>query len=84
MKEQKSNMKKNKIGLIEVKAALNDSRFRKMLPSDLDEEIIKFLSNPSCPCNVPLYRKVLKDCTSQLSKYYPDREIVTLAILKRS
>ena len=75
-KRIKKNTRKNKIGLIEVKAALNDGRFRELLPPELDGGVAKFLKNPTCPCNVPIYRKVLNDCKEQLEKYYPGREIV--------
>lgn len=64
-----------KISLIEVKAALKDSRFRLSLPKSLEKEVNEFLNNPGCPCHVPLYRKVLKECRDQLQKYYPNSEI---------
>ena len=64
-----------KINLIEVKAALKDSRFRLSLPKSLEKEVNEFLNNPWCPCHVPLYRKVLKECREQLQKYYPNSEI---------
>lgn len=67
-----------KISLIEVKAALKDSRFRLSLPKSLEKEVNEFLNNPGCPCHVPLYRKVLKDCKEQLQKYYPNSEITDL------
>lgn len=34
----------------------------------------KFLSNPGCSCNVPLYRGLLKECVAQLEAYFPGRE----------
>ena len=68
-------MKKNKIDLMAVKSALNDSRFREMLPSTFKDGVTKFLSNPTCPCNIPLYRSVLKDCKTQLKEYFPNREV---------
>jgi hypothetical protein len=64
-----------KISLIEVKAALKDSRFRLSLPKSLEKEANEFLNNPGCPCHIPLYRKVLKECREQLQKYYPNAEI---------
>jgi hypothetical protein len=68
-----SRMKK--ITLLEVKSALKDSRFRLTLPKELEKEVESFLDNPGCPCNVPLYRKILKNCREQLEKYYPNSEI---------
>jgi len=67
--------KNKKIKLIDVKAALRDARFREMLPKDLDKEVNEFLSNPTCPCNVPLYRKIITNCKEQLMKYFPNREV---------
>ena len=67
--------KKKKIGLIDVKSALRDGRFRKMLPSDYEKDINEFLSNPNCPCNLNLYKNILKDCIEQLSAYFPGRDI---------
>ena len=64
-----------KISLLEVKSALKDSRFRATLPKDLEKEANEFLNNPGCPCHVPLYRKILKNCKEQLEKYYPNSEL---------
>ena len=64
-----------KITLLEVKSALKDSRFRLTLPKELEKETNEFLNNPGCACHVPLYRKILKDCRSQLEKYYPNSEL---------
>jgi len=64
-----------KIGLIEVKKALKDERFIKSLPEELNAEIEKFKSNPGCPCNMPLYRTLLKDYTKELIAYYPSGEV---------
>lgn len=68
-------MNQNKINLLEVKQALKDSRFRETLPPDLTDEVQKFLKNPSCACNIPLYRKIFKDCGNQLRAYFPNREL---------
>jgi len=64
-----------KVTLLEVKSALKDSRFRMSLPKSLENEVNEFLNNPGCPCHVPLYRKILKDCKEQLLKYYPNAEL---------
>ena len=78
MNKLEKNMKKNKtkkIGLIDVKSALRDGRFREMLPSSYEKDINEFLNNPNCPCNLNLYRNVLKDCIEQLTRYFPGRDI---------
>lgn len=36
--------------------------------------MVKFLSDPGCACNVPLYRAILQEAKSQLEAYYPGRE----------
>jgi len=69
-------MKKNKIDLMDIKKALRDSRFRNTLPIEYEEQLLEYLSNPSCPCNVPFYRIILRECREQLQKYFPDREIM--------
>ena len=65
-----------KITLLDVKQALRDARFRSVLPSELNEDIQKYLQNPGCACNMPIYRKVLKLAGKQLKEYFPDRELV--------
>lgn len=67
--------KKKYIGLMEVKQALNDGRFRDVLPLEVRDEVAKYLHCPSCTSNVPLYRKLLKACKKQLTDYYPGREL---------
>lgn len=64
-----------KITINDVKKALKDERFRATLPKDMEGEVIGFLDNPGCACNLPLYRKVLKECKEQLSRYYPGSKI---------
>lgn len=63
------------ITLLDVKQALKDSRFRDTLPKSLTEDIQKYISNPGCACNTPLYRKVLRECQEQLQVYFPSRTI---------
>ena len=36
--------------------------------------MIKFLSDPGCSCNVPLYRAILRGAKEQLEAYYPGQE----------
>jgi hypothetical protein len=64
-----------KIGITDVKNALKDSRFRLTLPKEMEGEVDGFLNNPGCACNLPLYRKVMKDCGDQLRKYFPGTEV---------
>lgn len=68
-------MSGQKVTLQDIKNALKDSRFRLTLPKHMDAEVNKFLDNPGCPCHVPLYRKILKECQEQISKYYPGRSV---------
>jgi len=63
---------------MEVKQALRDRRFRDSLPNDFLEEIQKYLQNPGCACNVPLYKRIMTDAKQQLQEYYPNRSISNL------
>lgn len=67
-------MKKQKIKLLDVKQALLDDRFRATLPEELDDDVQKFLQNPGCACNHPIYRKVMKFAGKQLTDYFPTKE----------
>ena len=64
-----------KITLLEVKQALRDGRFREKLPDELKEDIQKYLQNPGCACNVPVYRRVMRYGGEQLKAYFPDKEL---------
>jgi hypothetical protein len=66
------------VSLMDVKQALRDSRFRESLPESLKPDDQKFLSNPGCACNVPIYQRVLKDGAEQLRSYFPNRPIANL------
>lgn len=63
------------ISLLDVKAALADARFRESLPAELTEDVTKYLQNPTCACNVPIYRRIFKLGKDQLRQYFPGREI---------
>lgn len=63
---------------MEVKQALRDRRFRDSLPSEFQEEIQKYLQNPGCACNVPLYKRIMVDAKQKLQEYYPNRTISNL------
>ena len=64
-----------KITLNDIKKALKDARFRGTLPKNMDKDVEAFLDNPGCSCNIPLYRKVVKECGEQLAKYYPGLKV---------
>lgn len=65
-----------KISIQEVKEALRDSKFRLSLPPELKDDIRKYEQNPNCPCNLDVYRNILKFGAKQLKEYYPDKEVV--------
>lgn len=67
----------NIISLIDVKKALRDSAFRDTLPEELKPDIKKFLDNPGCACNVPIYHRVMKFGSEALKKYFPDKVLVS-------
>lgn len=67
----------NIISLLDVKKALRDNAFRETLPEELASDIKKFLDNPGCACNVPIYHRVMKFGGEALKKYYPDKTLVT-------
>lgn len=67
-----------KISLMEVKQALRDSRFRTSLPESFKEEMQKYLQNPGCACNVPLYKRIMTEAKEQLQEYYPGRSVTDL------
>ncbi len=66
------------IHLMEIKQALRDHRFRESLPAGFAEDVQKYLNNPGCACNRPLYQKILKQGAEQLRAYFPGREIANL------
>lgn len=66
-----------KISIQEVKEALRDSSFRNSLPPELKDDIRKYEQNPNCPCNLDVYRNILKFGAKQLKEYYPDKEVAS-------
>ena len=66
------------IGLMEVKQALRDARFRNSLPESFKEDMQKYLNNPGCACNVPIYQKIMREGKKELQAYYPNRNIADL------
>jgi hypothetical protein len=65
------------ISLLDVKKALRDSKFRETLPESLLSDVQKFLNNPGCACNIPIYRKVMKFGGEQLKVFFSDKILVT-------
>ena len=63
---------------MDVKQALRDKRFRESLSSDFLEDIQKYLQNPGCACNVPIYKKIMTQGKEQLQAYYPNRSVANL------
>lgn len=66
---------KQKIKLQDIKQALLDDRFRNILPEELADDVRKFMKNPGCACNHPIYRKILKVAQKELIEYFPSKEI---------
>ena len=66
------------VGLMDVKQALRDARFRESLPSGFQQDIQKYLNNPGCACNVPIYKRIMTEARQQLQSYYPNRNIANL------
>lgn len=64
-----------KISIAEVKKAMSDPKFRRTLPEQLKDDIQKYEQNPGCPCNVPIYRNVLRYAKQQLQEYYPGQPV---------
>lgn len=63
---------------MDVKQALRDSRFRESLPNSFQEDMKKYLQNPGCACNVPIYKKIMTEAKEQLQSYYPSRSVANL------
>lgn len=58
----------------DIKQALLDERFRQSLPQELQEDVQKFLKNPGCACNHPIYMNVMRKAKKQLAEYFPSKE----------
>lgn len=63
---------------MDVKQALRDKRFRDSLPPEFNDDLQKYLQNPGCACNVPVYKKIMTEAKEQLQAYYPNRSIANL------
>jgi hypothetical protein len=67
-------MIRRKIGILDIKQALYDERFCRLFP-EMAEDIKKSLQDPACPCNRPLYSKLL-DYPDRLKQYWPNGEFI--------
>lgn len=65
---------KKRVTIHDVKQALLDDRFRATLPNDLTEDVNKFLKNPGCACNHPIYLNVMRKAGKQVAAYFPSKE----------
>ena len=63
------------ITLLDIKTAMRDHRFRDSLPPDLHNDVEKYMKNPGCSCNHPIYVRIAKECKAQLSAYFPGAEV---------
>jgi hypothetical protein len=77
-------MNKKKVTIHNIKQALMDERFRESLPDTLQEDIGKFLKNPGCACNHPIYLNVMKKAGSQVRDYFPAMEASSVEDLEKS
>jgi hypothetical protein len=69
---------KKKVSVHDVKQALLDERFRASLPEDLQDDVTKFLKNPGCACNHPIYINVMRKAGKQVAAYFPSKEEATV------
>ena len=72
-----SEQTKNFISLLDIKTAMKDETFRSKLPESLNPEVQKFINNPSCSCNVPLYKKIIKEAKDQVLEYVPGKTVMS-------
>jgi hypothetical protein len=64
------------VGLMDIKQALHDERFRSLFP-ELEREIDQTLRKPNCgSCGVPLARKILNDYPDRVGGYFPGRPVL--------
>jgi hypothetical protein len=65
---------KKRVSVHDIKQALLDERFRASLPAELGEDVQNFLKNPGCACNNPIYLKVMRKASKQISDYFPAKD----------
>ncbi len=74
---------KKKITTHDIRQALLDERFRTSLPEELNEDVTKFLKNPACACNHPIYIKVMKKASKQVADYFPSKEEINIEEMEK-
>jgi hypothetical protein len=75
---------KKKVTIHDIKQALLDDRFRASLPEDLSDDVSKFLKNPGCSCNHPIYLNVMRKAGKQIAEYFPSKEEVNVVEMEKS
>lgn len=64
------------VGLMDVRMALSDDRFRAMFP-ELKHEIDKYLKEPKCgACAVPVVKEIMNKFPERVEKYFPNRKVL--------
>ncbi len=64
------------VGLMEIRQALQDERFRGLFP-EIAHEIDKMLRQPHCgSCSVPLAREILNKWPDRVEKFFPGRKVI--------
>lgn len=58
----------------DIKQALLDPEFRNNLPEELQGDVQKFLKNPGCSCNHPIYLRVMQSASKQVADYFPSKD----------
>lgn len=65
---------KKRVTVHDIKQALLDERFRNSLPEELQADVQKFLKNPGCACNHPIYVNVMRRAGKQVADYFPAKD----------
>ncbi len=73
-----------KVTIHDIKQALLDERFRATLPEELSSDVQKFLKNPGCGCNHPIYLRVMKKAGKQVAAYFPNKDEPNAEEMERS
>lgn len=68
---------RRRVTIHDVKQALLDQRFRDSLPEELQEDVTKFMKNPTCKCNHTVYRNVMLKAGPQIAAYFPQKDTPT-------
>lgn len=74
---------KKKVSIHDIKQALLDERFRATLPEELNADVMKFMKNPGCSCNHPIYLNVMKKASKQVADYFPSKEEPNVAEIEK-